>query len=692
MSLTVYVPTTWTDYADSPDLEALYLNHIEGGIKAVTDELNSFEGVVAAGYQPLSSELTAISGVSSTGYVKRTGAATWSTVASIPQADVTGLVAALATIPALSSTTPAALGTAAVGTGTTAARADHVHQMPTAAQVGAEASLGSSSGIQALFSNGTTRFFQAAPYLDAHTTNFIAKFGSTGAGSVTDSRLRDGGDTNGVWTTVDLGVQAAASNVLTGSGLYVGTAVPGSSAHYWKLILNTSDGLDFWGTGNSVKGTISSAGAWSGSAATLTTGRTIGITGDLTWTSPSFNGSANVTAAGTLASIIVAGGPIGSASVVPVITYDAKGRLTAVSSATITPAAIGAAPATGGTYLPLAGGALTGAVTSSSTYANPTGVWRANAIDATISAFYGAAVASPTDNNWSIQWSNNGGGVGLQASSLGYLKVSGSNVFTWTSSGTTLYGTTTLNALGAGFVRTSSGGVVSSSALAVSDLPSSIQTAQGLTAGQIAIGNGSSGLTSSSGLTFSSGTLTASGSFVSGNSLSRQSNLDSNFAFHGLTSGDTTWANASGVHASAGYTMLSNPSTVYVYIGGSARGTFNSGGLAVVGNVGADSMTTGPFACSGQFKPNKVSVTSSTYTLPTVAVGEELLLLFDVSAVTVSTNSTQVVDYRDANGVFALAGTSSTIGAAGYFGTGATIRASAAKLIGVNSGRARLVF
>jgi hypothetical protein len=41
---------------------------------------------------------------------------------------------------ALASTTPAALGTAAVGSGTTAAKSDHVHQMPTAANVGAEAS------------------------------------------------------------------------------------------------------------------------------------------------------------------------------------------------------------------------------------------------------------------------------------------------------------------------------------------------------------------------------------------------------------------------------------------------------------------------------------------------------------------------------------------------------------------------
>lgn len=50
--------------------------------------------------------------------------------------------------------------------------------------------------------------------------------------------------------------------------------------------------------------------------------------GDLTGTYPN----------PTLAAIITAGGPIGSATVAPIITYDVKGRLTAVSSATITPA------------------------------------------------------------------------------------------------------------------------------------------------------------------------------------------------------------------------------------------------------------------------------------------------------------------------------------------------------------------
>jgi hypothetical protein len=87
-----------------------------------------------------------------------------------------------------------------------------------------------------------------------------------------------------------------------------------------------------------------------GSAANWTTGRTLSITGDLAYTSPSFDGSGNVTAAGTLANTITAAGPTGSSSVVPVITYDAKGRLTTVTTATITPAAIGAQPVvTGGT-------------------------------------------------------------------------------------------------------------------------------------------------------------------------------------------------------------------------------------------------------------------------------------------------------------------------------------------------------
>lgn len=80
------------------------------------------------------------------------------------------------------------------------------------------------------------------------------------------------------------------------------------------------------------------SGAIDGNAATATklaSARTLAITGDLAWTSPGFDGSGNVTAVGTLPSVISAAGPIGAAGTVPIITFDAKGRLTTVTSATI---------------------------------------------------------------------------------------------------------------------------------------------------------------------------------------------------------------------------------------------------------------------------------------------------------------------------------------------------------------------
>lgn len=72
-----------------------------------------------------------------------------------------------------------------------------------------------------------------------------------------------------------------------------------------------------------------------GSAATLTTGRTIAITGDLAYTSPTFNGSANVTAAGTLATVNANVGTFGSATASSTVTVNAKGLVTAASATTI---------------------------------------------------------------------------------------------------------------------------------------------------------------------------------------------------------------------------------------------------------------------------------------------------------------------------------------------------------------------
>ncbi len=72
-----------------------------------------------------------------------------------------------------------------------------------------------------------------------------------------------------------------------------------------------------------------------GSAATLTTGRTIAITGDLAYTSDSFDGSGNVTGTGTLATVNSDVGAYGSSTAIPVVTVNAKGLVTAVSTATV---------------------------------------------------------------------------------------------------------------------------------------------------------------------------------------------------------------------------------------------------------------------------------------------------------------------------------------------------------------------
>ena len=319
-----------------------------------------------------------------------------------------------------------------------------------------------------------------------------------------------------------------------------------------------------------------------GSAAKWTTGRTLSITGDIAYTSPSFDGSGNVTAAGTLASTITAGGPTGSSSVVPVITYDAKGRLKTVTTATITPAAIGAQAA--GNYLPLSAGAsyplsgpLVGNVVSGApalgTYALgknqlslnnnattgffsfgtlSTGAFIFNegrgstplSIDgATDRATLGQGLTIPTlatgltgeQINYTYSTANS---RGLLIGSLGdYLSTSSAALAIGVPTGATnwpieiqkngsaLFAITNLGAIlapayGTGIIHSNSAGTFTSSALDVSELPASIQTAQSVPAGQVAIGNGASGLTSSANFTASTGgdiniygTLNARGSY-----------------------------------------------------------------------------------------------------------------------------------------------------------------------------------
>lgn len=93
----------------------------------------------------------------------------------------------------------------------------------------------------------------------------------------------------------------------------------------------------------------SATGSISGNAGTATalqTGRTIAITGDLAYTSPSFDGSGNVTASGTLASVNANVGSFTAAN----ITVNAKGLITAAANGTApTPTVITVADTTDST-------------------------------------------------------------------------------------------------------------------------------------------------------------------------------------------------------------------------------------------------------------------------------------------------------------------------------------------------------
>ncbi len=104
-----------------------------------------------------------------------------------------------------------------------------------------------------------------------------------------------------------------------------------------NLAPKTDAGLTYNATTNALTATTF-VGAVTGNASTATalaTGRTIAITGDLAYTSPSFDGTSNITAAGTLAAVNSNVGTFGSATQVIQQTVNAKGLTTAASNVSI---------------------------------------------------------------------------------------------------------------------------------------------------------------------------------------------------------------------------------------------------------------------------------------------------------------------------------------------------------------------
>ena len=191
------------------------------------------------------------------------------------------------------------------------------------------------------------------------TGNVSGSSGSTTGNAATATALQTARAINGVNFDGTAAITvAAAAGTLTGATL--ASNVTASS-------LTSVGTLGSLTVTNPITGSVTgSSGSTTGNAATATalaTGRTIAITGDLAYTSPTFDGTGNVTAAGTLATVATPGASGGSTAI-PIITINAKGLTTSITTAAVI------APANTLSGNTLAAGVTASSLTSLGTIAN----------------------------------------------------------------------------------------------------------------------------------------------------------------------------------------------------------------------------------------------------------------------------------------------------------------------------------
>jgi hypothetical protein len=148
----------------------------------------------------------------------------------------------------------------------------------------------------------------------------------------------------GVIVDADINASAAIADTklatISTAGKVSNSATTATSANTASAIVARDASGNFTAgtiTANLTGNVSGSSGSTTGNAATATalaTGRTISITGDLAYTSPSFDGTGNVTAAGTLATVATPGST-GSSTAIPIVTINAKGLTTSITTAAV---------------------------------------------------------------------------------------------------------------------------------------------------------------------------------------------------------------------------------------------------------------------------------------------------------------------------------------------------------------------
>lgn len=154
-----------------------------------------------------------------------------------------------------------------------------------------------------------------------------------GQGELAYSALTDNGVNGGDRLYIGMGTETsgnAVNHVVIGGKYFTDAINAATNANTASTIVKRD------ASGNFSAGTITAA--LSGNATTATawqSPRNLSLTGDATATLSSVDGSANVSAAVTLATVNSNTGSFGSTSAVPVITVNAKGLITAISTQTI---------------------------------------------------------------------------------------------------------------------------------------------------------------------------------------------------------------------------------------------------------------------------------------------------------------------------------------------------------------------